>query len=89
MSLSLTLVFERVTPSHDGIYGFNRLSFGYASESLHDALKPLAVPWPEGVQWLDEEAGLTLRKTDPYGSSDFPHYAPRWRIHWTLRQREN
>lgn len=66
MSLSLTLVFERHTRSGEPIRASNKLDFGYVDGALVDVLKPVCVSLEEGVEWPDDESGLTLHKTDPY-----------------------
>jgi len=69
MSLSLTLVFER-HPHLDGpVLASNKLDFGYVDHALLEALKPVSVPLDEGVEWYEDDSGLMLRKTDPYGDS--------------------
>jgi len=67
MSLSLTLVFERFHPSAEPILASNKLSFGYVDATLVDALADVVVPFKDGVEWPDDETGLVLRHTDPYG----------------------
>lgn len=68
MSLSLTLVFDKFRRAldNDPIYASNRLKFEGDALRLREALKPVALPLTAGVEWLSEDQGLKLFKTDPY-----------------------
>ncbi|WP_432263339.1 hypothetical protein [Cupriavidus sp. TMH.W2] len=66
MSLSLTLVFDKYRRDHDPIIASNRIKFEGDAVSLREALKPVTLPLPTGVEWLTEDVGLKLFKTDPY-----------------------
>ncbi|MHA6823961.1 hypothetical protein ACQUKI_20855 [Ralstonia pseudosolanacearum] len=67
MSLSLTLVFDKYERSHDPVIASNRLKFEGHANHLQEVLQPVTLPLPAGVEWLSEDAGLKLFKTDPYG----------------------
>lgn len=71
MGLSLDLVFDRYGKDRqgDGVLAYNRLAFGDVDPSLRAVLKEVGVPLSEGIQWLDDEAGLVPMKTDDYGNT--------------------
>jgi hypothetical protein len=68
MSLSLTLAFDKYRRDNYPIIASNRLAFDGDAERLRDALKPVVLPLPAGVEWYDDE-GLKHYKTDPYGNA--------------------
>lgn len=66
MSLSRTLAFDQYRHDLDPIIASNRLKFEGDAERRREALKLVTLPLAAGVEWLGDDEGLKLCKTDVY-----------------------
>jgi hypothetical protein len=70
MSLELTLGLDRLdlVLQTGNFLAFDRLRFRTPGiRTMKDELDPFTIPMPEGAEWYEEEEGLKLRRSDPYG----------------------
>jgi hypothetical protein len=63
MATSLTLIFDRFGQHEDAILASNKLDFGYVDGSFYEALRPVALALPKGIEKNGE-----LETLDAYGN---------------------
>lgn len=67
MGVDLTLIPVRFPPSAGPVFPRTKLDLDQDYELFDRVMELDALPVPRGMYWHDDDVGLRVRRTDPYG----------------------